>query len=477
MIMENGEARLYSSFITHPSSFKRWMAIGIMMAATAVRVQAGQEPLDSPTARALSAEYNKAAAAVAPSVVHVASSRQIGGLGEDFFGRFFEIPRNLMALGSGVIVRPDGYVLTNYHVIKGSEKLKVKMQDGREYNAEVVGIDPPTDLAVIKINAAGLPAAVLGDSDGIAIGHCVLAIGNPFGLDSTVTQGIISAKGRANVGIADYEDFIQTDAAINPGNSGGPLVDIQGRVIGINTAIFSRTGGFQGIGFAIPSNMARRVLDELISQGHVTRGYLGVTIQNITPDLAQALDLKVDQGAVVTEVVPDSPAQKGGLQKGDVIIEFDGRKVLEARQLRSMVATTAIGARVGVSLLREGRERKLMVAIGEQRVQETPPPAHLGGTAIDRLGLQVRDLTEQLRQRYNVKAASGVFVVGVVAGGPADRAGVKAASVILEANHRPVRTTSDLEKILSKSRPDENILLMVQEGAVKYYVVVRPEGE
>ncbi|HUU69145.1 MAG TPA: Do family serine endopeptidase [Planctomycetota bacterium] len=457
---------------------KKLMAVTIAAVLTMTRaasVQAGEVPLESPTARALGEEYQKAAAAAAPAVVHVASSRQIGGLGDDFFGKFFEIPRDLMALGSGVIVRPDGYILTNYHVIKGSEKLKVKTQDGREFSAEVVGIDPPTDLAVIKINAGELPVAELGDSDRIAVGNSVLAIGNPFGLDSTVTQGIISAKGRANVGIADYEDFIQTDAAINPGNSGGPLINIGGRVIGINTAIFSRSGGFQGIGFAIPSNMAKRVLDELISQGHVTRGYLGVTIQNITPELAQALNLTVDQGAVVTDVIPGSPAAKAGFQKGDVIVEFDGRKIVDARQLRSTVATTAIGSRVGVTVIRHENERKLMVAIGEQRMQEAPPASRLRGTAIDRLGLEVRDLTDQIRQRYNIKAKTGVFVVGVIAGGPADTAGVKSASVILEANHKDIASTKDLEKVLSKIDPGDNILLLVQEAGLKYYVVIRPE--
>ena len=468
-----GERLGTSSFIIHHSSLLLVLAFIIHHSSSIISASAA-EAIDAPTARSLSAEYQKAAERVSKSVVHIASSRQAGGLGEDFFGRFFDVPRDLMALGSGVIVRPNGFILTNFHVVKGADKLRVKLVDGRTFTATVVGIDPPTDLAVIKVDGADLPAAELGDSEALAIGHLVLAIGNPFGLDSTVTQGIISAKGRANVGIADYEDFIQTDAAINPGNSGGPLVNTKGEVVGINTAIFSRSGGFMGIGFAIPSNMAKMVLDELISNGRVTRGYLGVTIQNVTPELAKSLNLSVDQGAVVSDVVPGSPADAAGIKKGDVIVELEERKILDARQLRSMVATSPVGAKVGVSILRGGASRKLMVTIGEQKTGEPPVPGRMQGTAVERLGIEVVDLSDPIRQRFGIKAKEGVFVAGVVANGPADKAGIKSGAVILEVNHKAVKDVRQFEKALSKTDPNENLLLLVLEGGMKYYVVIRP---
>jgi len=468
--------------ITRTVTFAAAVALGSILAlAVSSALQAPHclqaAPPIEPTeyARGLGEAYKKATDAVSPAVVHVASTRQIGALGEDFFGRFLEIPRDLTALGSGVIVKPDGYILTNYHVIKGADKLRVKLRDNRQFPARVVGADPPTDLAVIKVDEKDLPVAEIGDSDRLAVGHLVLAIGNPFGLDSTVTQGIISAKGRANVGIADYEDFIQTDAAINPGNSGGPLIDIYGKVIGINTAIFSRSGGFQGIGFAIPSNMIKQVLEALISQGHVTRGFLGVTIQNVTPDLAQALKLTVEQGAVVTEVMTKTPAEAAGIEKGDVIVEYEGRKVIDARQLRSMVATTAVGKKVEITVVRGGENKKLTVSIGEQKAEETPVPGRARGTSIERLGMQASDLTDEVRKQYQVKANRGVFVFSVDAGGPADKAGIKPGSVILEVNHSGVENVRQFEKLLKKIDPEQNVLLLVQERGVQYYVVIRPE--
>ena len=465
----------HSSFIIH--HFLKAVALALIIHHSSSIIShssAGEGPIDSPAARELGKEYQKAAEAVSPAVVHIASTRQIGGLGEDFFGRFFHMPRDLMALGSGVVVRSNGFILTNYHVVKGAETLRAKFMDGRLFTAQIVGIDPPTDLAVIKVEGNDLPVAELGDSDSLGIGHLVLAIGNPFGLDSTVTQGIISAKGRASVGIADYEDFIQTDAAINPGNSGGPLINIKGEVVGINTAIFSRSGGFMGIGFAIPSNMAKKVLDELISKGRVTRGYLGVTIQNVTPELARAMNLKVDQGAVVTDVVPGSPAEQAGFKKGDVIVEFEDRKVTDARQLRSMVATAPIGAKLGIAVLRNGSVRKVMVAIGEQKTEDAPVPGRMEGTAVERLGIQVLDLTDPIRQRYGIKSKEGVFVAGVAASGPADKAGIKAGAVILEVNHKAISNVRDFEKVLATVDPDDNVLLLVLEAGMKYYVVIRP---
>jgi len=426
-------------------------------------------------ARQLGEVYKRAADAVSPAVVHIATSRQGRGFGSDLFGRFFDLSGNTVALGSGVIVRSDGYIITNNHVVHRAGKLTVKLRDGRQFEAKVVGADPPTDLAVVKIAGTGLPAAEFGNSDETAAGHLVLAIGNPYGLDRTVTQGIISAIGRANVGIADYEDFIQTDAAINPGNSGGPLIDIEGKVIGINTAILTRTGGFQGIGLAIPSNMVTKVMNELIERGHVTRGYLGVTIQNISPELAAALTLKSNQGVVVTDVIKGAPAEKAGLAKGDVITEYEGRAVTNVRQLRSMVATTPVGKEVQMAIVRDGKPMTLAVSIGELAGKEISPPASTDSKSISRLGIEVRDITDSVRQQFNITARKGVLIAGVVPDGPADKAGIRPGAVILEANHIEVSEVAEFEEALDKIPRDKNVLLLLQDRVMKYYVVVRPE--
>ena len=290
--------------------------------------------------------------------------------GEDFF-RFFGVPRERVerSLGSGVIVSPDGYILTNYHVIAQASEVVVGLRDKREFQAQVVGVDPPTDLALLKIQAEGLPHLEFGDSDRAQVGDIVLAIGNPFGIGQTVTMGIISAKGRSNMGLVDYEDFIQTDAAINPGNSGGALVNLSGELIGINTAIVSRTGGYQGIGFAIPSNIARWVMEELVRHGRLIRGWLGVTVQELTPELARHFGLSEPRGALVVEVYPGSPAKEAGLQKGDIVLKYGGREIGEAWELRNLVATTPVGKVVPLVILRRGQKRELRVKIVE------PPPS------------------------------------------------------------------------------------------------------
>lgn len=306
-------------------------------------------------------------AAVKPSVVNISSTKTIRRRGmpspffnDPFFKRFFgdefrsfEMPKEYKqsGLGSGVIVDKDGYILTNNHVVKGADEIKVKLSDEREFKGKVIGVDPKTDLAVIKIDSNHLPVIKLGDSDKLQVGETVIAIGNPFGLSHTVTSGIVSATGRANVGIADYEDFIQTDAAINPGNSGGALVNVRGELVGINTAIFSTTGGYQGIGFAIPSNMTKVVMDSLIKKGKVIRGWLGVTIQPLTPDLAKQFNLKDKKGVLVADVVEDSPAEKTGIERGDVIVEFDGKKVDDVTDLRNMVANTLPNEEVPIKLI------------------------------------------------------------------------------------------------------------------------------
>ncbi|MCI0469782.1 MAG: Do family serine endopeptidase, partial [Nitrospirae bacterium] len=306
--------------------------------------------------------------AVKPAVVNISATRtiKVQGMPSPFFNdplfkRFFgdefdfqDKPREhkQAGLASGVIVDKNGYILTNNHVIRDADEIKVKLSDKREFKGKVIGTDPKTDLAVIKIDASGLPVITWGDSDKLMVGETVIAVGNPYGLNQTVTSGIVSATGRANVGIADYEDFIQTDAAINPGNSGGALVNVKGELIGISTAIFSTSGGYQGISFAIPSNMARSVLESLIKNGKVIRGWLGVTVQPLTPELSKQFEIKEEKGVLVGDVVEDGPAEKAGLRRGDVIVEFDGKEVNEPSVLRNMVATYPLNKEVVVKYLR-----------------------------------------------------------------------------------------------------------------------------
>src|SRR5438477_6770059 len=321
---------------------------------------------------------------VAPSVVNLFISSTPKNVSfnsppmfdEPFFRRFFGDEFNFgkrrrkmqgpkqRGLGSGVVVTKDGYILTNNHVVDNADEIKVALNDGREFTAKVVGKDPKTDVAVLKIDAKDLPAIEFADSDNIEVGDLVLAVGNPFGVGQTVTMGMVSAVGRGNMGL-DYEDFIQTDAAINPGNSGGALIDAEGRLIGINTAILSRTGGNQGVGFAVPINLLRNVMDQLITTGKVTRGYLGVVIQPVTPDLAQEFKLPNQSGTLVSEVTPASPGAKAGLKEGDVITEFNGKKVVDNRQLRFMTAQTPPGTKVPIKIVRDGKEQLLTVELGE----------------------------------------------------------------------------------------------------------------
>jgi serine protease Do len=349
---------------------------------------------------------------VSPAVVNISATKIIqretdGVFSDPFFDLFspfndFGMPKKWKekSLGSGVIVSPDGYIITNNHVVEKGEEIKVTLFDGRTFKGKLVGADPKTDIAIIQIDASKLPTLIWGDSERLQVGEFVLAIGNPYSLSHTVTMGIISAVGRANVGIADYEDFIQTDAAINPGNSGGPLVNVKGELIGINTAIFSRTGGYQGIGFAVPSNMVRIIMDQLVQRGKVTRGWIGVTIQELTPELSQKFGAKKAQGALVSDVMKDSPAAKAGIKRGDIILAFNGRSVKDVSNLRNMVAQSKIGDEVSMKILRSGREYHVKVTIVEipraRDVAEVIPDHSTSDTEAELLtGLTIMDLTKE----------------------------------------------------------------------------------
>src|ERR1035437_6178642 len=329
--------------------------------------------------------------------------------------RDFGTPRH-EGVGSGVIATKDGYILTNNHVVEGADEVKVALQDGREFTAKVIGRDPKSDVAVIKIDAKDLPVVPMADSDKVQVGDIVLAVGNPFGVGQTVTTGIVSATGRGNLGIEDYEDFIQTDAAINPGNSGGALVDVEGRLIGINTAIFSRSGGNQGIGFAVPSDLARNVMDSLIKDGHVTRGYLGVMIQDVTPALAKEFQLKDTSGALVGDVVPKGPADKAGFKDGDVVLDYNGKKVTDSRRLRLAVGETKPDTTVPVKILRDGSSKTLEVTVqampgSEPLAKSNTPNGTDNGTL---KGVGVSDLDQQARQELKVPdSIKGVVVTEV----------------------------------------------------------------
>jgi serine protease Do len=394
-----------------------------------------------------------------------------GDMFKHFFGDTPRFPQRFrtQGAGSGVIINSDGTVLTNNHVVDGASEIVVTLSDKQEHKARVVGRDPKTDLAVLKIDGAGpFKAATLGDSEAARVGEWVLAIGNPFGLSNTVTAGIVSAKGRI-IGAGPYDDFIQTDAPINPGNSGGPLFNMKGEVIGINTAIIPNG---QGIGFAIPVNTAKTLLPELVSKGTVTRGYMGVNIQNITEDLASSLQLKDTKGVLVSEVVQGSPAEKAGVKRGDVITEFDNRPVKDNHELSSTVAGAAVDKDVPLRVVRDGKEMTLRIKIGRLDAQE-PAKTATDETSPGKWGLQLQDLTPDLARQFKVKAQQGVVVAGVQPGSPAEEASIQRGDIILEVNRQPVKGVSDMKEKIEKSKTKDSLLLLVQRSGNTLYLVLK----
>jgi serine protease Do len=444
----------------------------------------------------LSDLFESAAEKVSPAVVPIFSEQEVAVsnpygfsddpfrqfFGDDFFKRFFGTPPQgdqkqiVRGLGSGVIVSEDGFILTNNHVVAGAEKLTVVMTDNKKYSAKIIGTDPQTDVALIKIDGHGLPVAMLGNSDEVKIGQWVIAVGNPFQLLHTVTAGIISAKGRSSVGLADYEDFIQTDASINPGNSGGALADLDGNVIAINTAISSPSGGNVGIGFAIPINMAKRVMEDLQSKGKVTRGYLAITPQDIDENLAKALKMKNTEGALVGGVIDGGPADKAGVKRGDVIIEFDGHKVKNSTDLRNMVAQDNPGSKVPMTLLRNGKEMNVTVTLAERprtmakNAEQAEQPEE---KASKKLGLSIQTLTSDLATQLGYQNESGVVITDVTAGGPADEAGLKSGDLIKEINQVTIKEVKDFNQAMKKVSSGDSVALLIRRGDNTFYAGIQ----
>ncbi|HKZ04093.1 MAG TPA: DegQ family serine endoprotease [Methylomirabilota bacterium] len=395
------------------------------------------------------------AKAVKPAVVNV-SARRDGGRGT----------------GSGFIINPDGYVVTNNHVVEDAGTIRLKLSDGREFDATIVGRDPKTDLALLKVDARGLPVIPLGDSAALQVGEPVMAIGNPFGLEQTVTTGIVSATGRV-IGAGPYDDFVQTDAPINPGNSGGPLVNARGQVVGINSVIFSRTGGSVGIGFSIPVNLAKSVFTQLAANGRVERGWLGVTIQELTPALVKSLGLADGHGALVAQVTEDSPAAVAGVKQGDVIVSVAGRPVARSADLPPLVANLEPGRPVALSVIRDGKPVTLNVTVARLDDGETRGSARASAESQGRLGLVVGPLTPDLAEELSLpRNLRGVVVREVRDGSPAAEAGLRPADVILQANRRAVTSVEELRQAVEKTQKGNPILLLIRRDKAERYVTL-----
>ncbi len=493
------EPRTHDSAHKRNNRFSPWvlgllagLASGLWIeAATAPRINTDNSTPKREAAAVTS--YSGIIKKAAPSVVNIYSTKIVKMprnhpfLNDPFWGQFFgpgdegegtrdSRTRREQNLGSGVVISEDGYILTNFHVVEGADEIKVAFAKSKEeYTAKVIGSDPPTDLAVLKIEAKGLPAVTFTDSDQLDVGDVVLAIGNPFGVGQTVTLGIVSAVGRGGFGIVDYEDFIQTDASINPGNSGGALIDAHGRLVGINTAIISRTGGNQGIGFAVPANMVRGVMDRILSDGKVTRGYLGVFVQPVTPELAKQFELPDTSGALVGGVSPGTPAEKAGLKEGDVIVEFNGKKMADNRQLRLTASQTPPGTKVPVKVYRDGDLKTINVTLGELPTDaltraggEDSGPAQ--SDVLD--GVEVTDLDTRTRRQLGIPAhVSGALVTQVDPESPSYEAGLRPGGVILSINRQTVNNAEDAVALSKKIKGDRILLRVWYQGGSQYLVI------
>jgi serine protease Do len=427
------------------------------------------------------ANFTDIATAVSPAVVNIRTEKVVKGGGpgfrhfqnpfgkedqfRDFFERFFgdRPPREFKkrSLGSGFCIDKKGFIVTNNHVVENADEIKVKLKNGKEYDAKIIGRDAKTDIALIKVKSwQGFTTAKLGDSDELKVGEWVVAIGSPFGLEHTVTAGIVSAKGRV-IGSGPYDDFIQTDASINPGNSGGPLINMKGEVVGINTAIFSRSGGNVGIGFAIPINLARGIIDQLKASGAVTRGWLGVSIQDLSPDLAEYYGVKDGKGALVGEVFEGDPADKAGIKPKDVIIEVDGDNIEDSRQLSQKVAGIPVGEKITLKVVRDGKERTFTVKI-TKRTEDKEDLALKQPKEETDLGMTVSTLTRNLARQFDISEDEGVVVMSVEQGGPADKADVQKGDLILEIDHKPIKILEDYQSQIDRVKKGDTVPILVK---------------
>ena len=392
----------------------------------------------------------------------------------DFFDKFFGPQRNVprRSLGSGFIIDKEGYLFTNNHVVQGADEIKVTMENGDEYDAKIVGTDPKTDIALIKIDTdKDLPTVDLGDSDKLMVGEWVMAIGNPFGLNHTVTVGVVSAKGRV-IGSGPYDDYIQTDASINPGNSGGPLINTKGEVIGISSAIYAgNTGGNIGIGFAVPINLARSILEDLKTKGIVTRGRLGVMIQKITPELAKSFNLSENEGALVGDVLKGSPAEKSGIERGDVIIEFDGQPVKAMEELPKIVAKTRPGSTVDVVVMRDGKRKTINATI--DTLEDTSGGVISKTSKSEKMGLRVQDITPELMQSLDLDSQDGVLVADVLFDSAASTAGIRRGDVISEINREAINNLNDYQEKMRKLDEEGTVLFLIKRGGSTIYIAVK----
>lgn len=449
------------------------------------------DPISTPEAKTTSTvvttpgSFSELAKGASPSVVNISTVKVIKGQGrapmpfgpndpfKEFFDRFFgdQLPKDFRqrSLGSGFIIDKDGLILTNNHVVEKTDEIKVTLADKREFIADIIGRDPKTDLALIRIKAdTPLEPLPFGDSEKLDVGDWVVAIGNPFGLGHTVTAGIVSAKFR-QLGTGSYDNFIQTDASINPGNSGGPLLNTVGEVVGINSAIFTQTGGSVGIGFAIPINMAKDLLPQL-KKGKVVRGWLGVLIQKITPELKDKLDLKNENGALVADVVSGGPAEKAGIKRGDVIVSFDGKEIEEMNELPYVVASTPVGKVVTVEVIRKGQKNALQVEVGELKEEGEPPAV---AEAEPNLGLTLKEITPELARNFRLSETTGLVVVQVEANSPAAEAGVAPGDIILEVDQASVRTLGEFNKKVSSYGAGDTVLLLINRRGSTLYITLK----
>ncbi|OHB43581.1 MAG: hypothetical protein A2Y13_00735 [Planctomycetes bacterium GWC2_45_44] len=429
---------------------------------------------------------------VTPAVVFVSVEQEVSQqqtmfsnpfeeFNDEFFKRFFDqrMPQNRQqpkqqkqirkGQGSGFIITADGFILTNNHVVENADKITVKLSDERELVAKVIGTDPETDVAVIKVDANNLPFVELGDSDQLKVGQWVIAIGNPFGLSHTVTAGIVSAKGRSKIGLTEYEDFIQTDAAINFGNSGGPLLNIDGKVIGINSAIFSRSGGYMGIGFAIPVNMAKYVYQQLVADGKVTRGYLGLYGEDITADMAKLFGIENQKGVIVNKLLPDGPAAKGGVERGDVIIKKDGKAIEDWNIFRNEIARTAPGTKIELTVIREGKEKEIAVELEPRESKAVT--AQAAEKQSKQIGITVQDLTDELAKQFGYEDKSGVIVTEVDPSSQAAEIGIAPGTLITEVNRQKVEDSKGFWELIGKAQ--DSVLLYVHQGEISRYVAIK----